>query len=147
MSRAGATDAVLVVDASVALKWVVEEEGSEAALALKGRDLAAPSLLRVEAANALRTLAAREAIAPAAALDLLSLLQEAPMDLVEPDDALERRALAIALELGHPVYDCVYLALAERMGRRLVTADSRFLRAVRATEHTARVVALDAGNA
>ena len=146
MSPAGASDAALVVDASVALKWVVEEEGSEAALALKGRDLAAPSLLRIEAALALRTLAARKAIAPAAALDLLGLLQEAPMALVEPDDALEQRALEIALDLGHPVYDCIYLALAERTGRRLVTADGRLLRAVRTTEHGARVVALDAGD-
>ena len=144
MSPAGAPDAALVVDTSVALKWVVEEEGSEAALALKGRDLAAPSLLRIEAANALRTLAARRAIAPAAALDLLGLLQEAPMALVEPDDALERRALEIALDLGHPVYDCVYLALAERMERPLITADGRLLRAVRAREHAARVVTLDA---
>lgn len=146
MSPAGAPGAALVVDASVALKWVVEEEGSEAALALKGRDLAAPSLMRVEAANALRTLAARRAIAPAEALDLLGLLQEAPVTLIEPDDALERRALGIALGLGHPFYDCVYLALAERMGRVLVTADGRLLRAVRATAHAARVVAIDDGD-
>ena len=147
MSPAGAPDGALVVDASVALKWVVEEEESEAALALKGRDLAAPSLLRVEAANALRTLAARRAITPAAALNLLSLLQEAPVTVVvEPDDALERRALEIALELGHPVYDCVYLALAEGMGRQLVTADGRLLRAARAMKHAARVVALDVGD-
>ena len=143
MSPAEASDAALVVDASVALKWVVEEEGSEAALTLRGRDFAAPSLMRVEAANALRILAARRAIAPAVALDLLGLLQEAPMALIEPDDALERRALGIALELSHPVY----LALTERMARRLVTADSRLLRAVRATEHAARVVALDAADA
>ena len=141
-----APDAALVVDASVALKWVVEEEGSEAALGLRGRDLAAPPLIRVEAANALRTLAARRTIAPAVALDLLGLLQEAPVALIEPDDPLERRALELALELGHPVYDCVYLALAERMGRQLVTADGRLLRAVRATEHVARVVALEVGN-
>ena len=147
MSLAEASDAALVVDASVALKWVVEEEGSEAALALKGHDLAAPPLMRVEAANALRTLAARRAIAPAVALDLLGLLQEAPVTVIEPDDALERRALEIALELAHPVYDCVYLALAERMGRVLVMADGRLLRAVRATEHAARVGALDAGDA
>ena len=146
MSPAFAPDAALVVDASVALKWVVEEEGSEAALALKGRDLAAPSLLRVEAANALRTLAARRAIAPATAQGLLGLLQEAPVTVVEPDDALERRALGIALDLGHPVYDCVYLALAERTGRVLVTADGRLLRAVRATEHVARVVTLSDGD-
>ena len=147
MSLAEASDAALVVDASVGLKWVVEEEGSEAALALKGHDLAAPSLLRVEAANVLRTLAARRAITPAVALGLLGLLQEAPMALVEPDDALERRALEIAFELAHPIYDCVHPALAERMGHRMVTADGRLLRAVRATEHAARVVALEVGAA
>ena len=88
----------------------------------------------------------RKVIAPAEALDLLGLLQEALMALVQPDNALERRALEIALQLGHLVYDCVYLALAERIGRRLVTADGRLLRAVHAKEHAARVVALDAGD-
>ena len=146
MSLASASGAALVIDASVAIKWVVEEEGSEAALALKSHDLAAPALLRIEAANVLRTLVARQAIASAVALDLFGLLQGAPVTIVEPDDALERRALEIALDLGHPVYDCVYLALALRMGRALITADGRLRRAVRATEHAAHVVALDAGH-
>jgi predicted nucleic acid-binding protein len=41
---------------------------------------------------------------------------------------LADRALAIALELRHPVYDCFYLALAQARGSRLVTADDRLLR-------------------
>lgn len=119
----------LVVDASVALKWLVEEPGSDAALALRGRDLAAPPLLRIEVANVLRTLTQRGAATVAEARDLFGLLQAAPVTLIEADDALEARALEIALGLGHPVYDCVYLALAERLGRPLVTADRRFARA------------------
>ena len=136
--------APLVVDASVAIKWLVEEEGSEAALALKGRDLAAPALLRVEAANVLRTLVARKAAKRDEALELFVLLQSAPVTIVDHDDTLEARALRLALDLGHPVYDCVYLALAERMGRVLVTADNRFFEALRATAHASQVVALAA---
>ncbi len=42
------------------------------------------------------------------------------------DDAdLARTALAIAIELDHPVYDCIYLALARRRGAPLVTLDRR----------------------
>ena len=98
----------LIVDASVALKWVVQEDGSDAALALQGRDLAAPALLRIETADALRTLAARQAIKPEVALSLFALLQAAPVTVVDHDDALEARALALAIELDHPVYDCLY---------------------------------------
>jgi predicted nucleic acid-binding protein len=120
----------LVVDASVVVKWVVDEPGSDAALALRGRDLAAPALLRIEVANVLRTLVARTEVDAGEARELFQLLQGAPLSIVDPDDDLERRALELALELGHPVYDCLYLALAERMQRRVITADRRFFRTV-----------------
>ena len=144
MSPLSATLSPLVIDASVALKWLVEESGSEAALALQGRDLAAPALLRIEAANVLRTMVARGDLVPEQALDLLRLLQSAPVTIVDADDALEARAFELALKLSHPVYDCIYLALAERMGRTLVTADSRFLKSLGSTPHASRAVALDA---
>jgi len=134
----------LVIDASVALKWLVEESGSEAALALQGRDLAAPALLRIEAANVLRTMVARGVAARGQVLDLLRLLQSAPVMIVDSDDALEGRALELAIELGHPVYECVYLALAERLGRILVTADGRFLKALSSTPNVSRAIALEA---
>lgn len=143
MSPARKPEVPLVVDASVALKWLVEESGSEAALALQGRDLAAPALLRIEAANLLRTLVRRGVAEQAQALDLLALLQRAPVTIIDPDDALEIRALALALDLGHPVYDCIYLALAERMKRTLVTADMRFLKALRSTPYASQVEALE----
>ena len=123
----------LVVDASVAIKWLVEEEGTAAADALRDEHLVAPALIRVEVANVLRTIAARGSTPPATAADLFVLFQSAPMDIVDPDDALERRALELAITLAHPVYDCLYLALAERMGAPMVTADSRFLRALAGT--------------
>lgn len=137
-------DRALVVDTSVAIKWIVEEEDSDAALALQGADLAAPALFRIEAANVLRSLVARQQVTAAEARDLFALLQTAPVTIVDQDDALERRALELALELRHPVYDCLYLALAERIGRRLVTADGRFVRALTGTGHEGRALPLSA---
>jgi len=144
MSPARTVSAGLVIDASVAMKWLVDENGSEAAFTLRGRDLAAPALLRIETANVLRTLVARQAATADEALDLFALLQDAPVTIVDHDEALERRALQLGLELGHPVYDCFYLALAERMDRRLITADNRFLKALHTTAYSARVIALEA---
>ncbi len=44
-----------------------------------------------------------------------------------PAAGLRERAFAMALELGHPFYDCFYLAFAERRRTQLVTADGRLL--------------------
>ena len=133
----------LVVDASVAMKWLIDEPGSDAALDLQGHDLMAPTLLRIEAANVFRTLAAKKILDTDAATDLFGLLQQAPMDMADPDDALEGHALELALELNHPVYDCIYLALAERLDRTLITADKKFLKALATSPYRTRVVSLD----
>lgn len=131
-----------VVDASIAAKWLVEEEGSETALALQTEDMLAPALLRIEIANLLRTLTGKRVVSAADAFELFRFFQSAPVTIVDHDDELERRALEIALEMGHPIYDCVYLALAERTGRVLVTADQRFLRALAGSELASRATSL-----
>ena len=134
----------LVVDASVAVKWLVKEDGSDRAEALKAEDLHAPSLIRIEVANVLRTLATSGRLEDAEALPALDLLLDAPVRLYEPTDALMRGALAFALRLEHPIYDCLYLALAVELGTRLVTADRRFHRATeRLADTEGLVVPLD----
>jgi len=133
-----------VVDTSVAIKWIVDEEGSDKAELLQGADMVAPALFRIEAGNVLRTLAAKQILANDRAIDLFLFLQTAPVTIIDADELLERRALDLALALEHPIYDCVYLALAERMDRRLITADRRFIKALSGTEHAARTLALEA---
>ena len=118
-----------VVDASIAVKWVIPEVLSD--LADRVRDGAdnvlAPDLLLVEVANALwrkttaREISAREADAA------FDLVRRSGIDL-RPAGPLLPRAMDLARRLGHPVYDCVYLALAEREEATLVTADQRLLR-------------------
>lgn len=114
----------VVVDASVALKWVVQEKGSEAADALLDHALIAPDLLLIEAANALWKKAARGELDAEQALTRLARLREAPVAWVATADLLPE-ACRWATALGHPVYDCAYLALAARENAPLVTDDRR----------------------
>ena len=55
---------------------------------------------------------------------------------------MSAEATRLALALDRPVYDCVYLALAQRIRGRVVTADGRFARALAPTEHGGTVVML-----
>ena len=118
----------LVIDASVAIKWVVEEEGTDEALALRGTaKLIAPDLLVAECANILWKKVRRgELLADEAGFGA-RLLQAADMELLPTRPLLENATL-MAMELNHPAYDCLYLELATRHGCRLVTADEQLVK-------------------
>ena len=119
----------LVVDASVALKWVLYEPGREAADALRDEVLMAPAFWLTEAANALWWRVQQGQLERSLACTLLSELATAPVESV-PADLDLANALQLACELRHPVYDCLYLALAIRRDTVVVTADRRFHAAV-----------------
>jgi predicted nucleic acid-binding protein len=114
----------LVVDASVALKWVVSEVLSAQAdrILVAEHDLVAPDLLAVEAANALWKKTSRQELSARQAREALGVLLQAGIAW-HSSSPLVPRALELAHLLRHPVYDCVYVALAERLGATLVTAD------------------------
>ncbi len=115
----------VVIDASVALKWVLDEPGREDALRLLDEELIAPSLWLLEAANALWRRTQRGELTPEQARERLAALNTAPVaTLPLEDDLLE--AARLAEQLRHPVYDCLYLALALREKTYVVTADRRF---------------------
>jgi predicted nucleic acid-binding protein len=118
----------LVVDASVAIKWFVEEPGANRARSLweNRSGLVAPDLLVPEVCSAMwRKVRLGQAV-PDQAAEATHRLQTALIDL-RPTAALATRAVALALELDHPVYDCFYLALAEFERNAMVTADQRLL--------------------
>ena len=121
----------IVVDASVALKWVLLEPGSDAAAKLRDEDLLAPSLWRLEVASALWKRAKRGDITVPQALERMDALAQAPVATSPLEDDLSV-ALALAATLDHPVYDCLYLALAARNDTHVVTADVRFWRVAQA---------------
>jgi predicted nucleic acid-binding protein len=121
----------LVIDASIAVKWVVEEDGTPQALALRQRaKLIAPELLIAECANILWKKVKREELAKKEALLAAGLLQAAEFELL-PTRNLFESALRMSMEIDHPAYDCVYLALAVDNKCQFVTADERFVRKLR----------------
>ena len=118
----------LVVDASVGLKWVVDEVGSDEAFALLlGRRLIVPALFWVEAANALASKVRRGDLDRSDASDAWLDLEEAPVETVPITKELVRASLEVAHDLRQPIYDCLYLALAISSEATLVTADARLL--------------------
>lgn len=123
----------LVVDASVALKWVVPESASEHAdrLLAGDHDLAAPDLLATEAANALWKKVQRSELTAPDAREALDLLLHGGLTW-HATRGLLPRALELACLSRHPVYDCVYLALADQLGAPLVTADASLAKVARA---------------
>lgn len=118
-----------IIDASVALKWAMPEPDSDKAHALRAGALFAPDLLLVECGNALWSASRRGIISALDAEKRLQKMSELPIGLTAAD-TLAKSALPLALTLDHPIYDCIYLALAVDLDIPLVTADQRFLKAL-----------------
>ncbi len=133
----------LVVDASVAVKWLVVEEDADVAqeLATSGHELHAPRLMASEVANALWRKARTGEIERRAAGVLLANVPEMPVRW-GADETVSADAVRLALAFDRPIYDCVYLALAHRIGATMLTADRRFVTAVAPTEHVETVMTL-----
>ncbi len=128
----------MIIDASVAFKWLVEEEDSDLAFKLVDRGaLAAPTLIHSEVANALWKAVGRGEFSVEGCAEQMAELSR----LIVTDDSvgLAARALELGVELAHPVYDCLYLALALARDEVVVTADLRFCRAVAGSAYAANV--------
>jgi len=116
----------MVIDASAAVKWFVNESESEASrtILLGSAALTAPDILPVEVAGALirkyregnvTARDVRESLTEFAALSIA----------YSPAGSLLDDAVALALAHRHPLPDCLYLALARRAGSPLATFDRR----------------------
>jgi predicted nucleic acid-binding protein len=118
----------LVVDASVAFKWFVTEADSPLASSLLSgkQTLVSPELVLAEVLNALWRGVRQQAVDRDQLRHTATHLAHFFDELV-PLRALAIRAAHIAQALDHPIYDCFYLALAERESALLVTADRRLL--------------------
>lgn len=120
-----------VVDVSVAIKWVIEEDGTREALAVRtyGR-LLAPDLLVAECANILWEKVRRAELSVNEAQFAARLLQASDIEFL-PTHSLLETATRLAIDTDHPAYDCLYLAVAIQQNCPFITADEAFVRAIR----------------
>jgi len=120
-----------VLDASVVLKWFVDEENSDRALRLREeffrgeREIVVPDLLLFEVANALRynlSFTAEEI------KEAVKTLFDIEIKIITPTYSLLAKAIELAKSLDVTCYDAAYLALAEELGFEFITADEKFYR-------------------
>ncbi len=118
-----------VIDASVAVKWFSEEEGTDAALKIREAHidgtttLSAPDLLLYELANALRYKPDfTEEKASRAITDIIDL----EIDIISPSREIIEKAIKDAHLYDVAIYDSCYLALGELMGIIVYTSDKKF---------------------
>lgn len=122
-----------VVDASIALKWIIPEPDSPLAHSVRrSREYVAPDLLVAECVNAIWRRSRIEGYSPEEREDALLLVRHLNIELRSTRE-LAVRAGQLAAVLDHPAYDCFYLALAEREDGLLLTADAKL--AAKVAEH------------
>jgi predicted nucleic acid-binding protein len=129
-----AGEEVVVADASVVVKWFVEEEHSGDALRLRDDyadrvvDIASPDLMPYEVLNALRYnpgFGERQLFETARALEKFSLW------ILPLEGELAERCVENSLRYGISVYDSVYLSLGVVRDIPVYTADQRLIDKVR----------------
>ncbi len=119
-------------DASIAVKLFLKETGSSRVEALfaSRRIVIAPEMIAIEVASAIarrfRLGEATRAQAEAALERATDFFTSGGLSLT-PDIALLRHAETIALDIKHPLVDCLYIAQAEIADADLITADAALI--------------------
>ncbi len=124
---------IYVLDSSVAFKWHVQEELSDKAIKIRNEfvkglcELLSIDVFPMEIAHSMTRAERQGRITPAEGAirmqDMFALLPD-----LHPSLPLLPRAYQISSQTRQGVYDCLYVALAEREGRELVTADDKLIR-------------------
>jgi predicted nucleic acid-binding protein len=124
-----------VLDASIAISWVFEDESSpyaeEIIEALKSQRALVPQVWPLEVDNAILVAVRRRRIQEADAFRFLTVLDTLPLeiDLEIALQALGQQILGLGLSHGLSSYDASYLELAMRRGLPLATQDEGLRRA------------------
>ncbi|WP_051651299.1 type II toxin-antitoxin system VapC family toxin [Brevundimonas bacteroides] len=121
---------MIVVDTSVALKWVLRAPGTDLAKRALALPLIAPDFWRVEAANGIRRAVAMKQATEEEGRHYLAVMDAAPVDDAATAPLL-RGGFELAMTLRHSIQDCLFLALAIERDCRLLTADDTFTALVR----------------
>ena len=129
------------MDASVAIKWFIPEIHSDAALLVTRlhEHLHVPAFMVLELGSVIAKKIRRKELTRAEGSTILKELRHLPLQR-HADERLFPAAYELALDTQQSVYDCLYLALAEVVEGRLITADRKFYRALAAYPFYDRLV-------
>ena len=114
------------------MKWVLPEADSDKAIRLqedfenKIHELLSPDTFPVEIAHALTRAERRGLIQPPESLRRFQLVART-LPILHPYLALLPRAIELSSSQRIGVYDCLYVALAEREQCKVVSADQRLV--------------------
>ena len=124
----------IIIDASLAVKWFLDEADSSLAdqiLETQSGNLLVPPTFVVEVISTLVREAnihkAHAGVMRDAIARLTAFLGDGTISVCEQKPAQIERAANIAIDLGHPLKDCIYLLLAMELDCDLITADARFV--------------------
>ena len=138
---------MIVVDASLAAKWIIAEPDSAHALQFlfeHGHDLGAPDIIHIEVTSAIVRRANENKSLLGNAMQAFDkwTKQIVPTTLTFYPTTMTRLSVAarLALQLGHPIADCIYLALAIEFKCDLATSDARFVKKARTVWNQVRLL-------
>ena len=119
---------ILVIDANVALKWFIEEPRSPAARKILEKRAAfiAPDIFIPEICNVVWKKVKNQEITAEQGQAIVTNVPTV-LDHIVPSSEVAKRAFDLAVQFNHPVYDCLYLALAERESITLITDDAKLV--------------------
>jgi len=129
---------MIIIDASVVVKWFSEEEYTEKALAIRERirmgeeRVIVPDLLLYELANALKYNPSFDANDVS---DALTSIFDMDLEIVTPIPEIINLAVALAFDYNITVYDAFYIALAKDLELTFITADRRLCERVRGLDY------------
>lgn len=122
---------MIVLDASVLIKWFIKETDTEIALRFKENllaekeNIAVPDLALYEILNVLRF---KRALTEKAIKTILPSFFELGLEIIAPSPRILEESLHLSFITDLSIYDCIYLALANELGVTLITADKRIIR-------------------
>jgi predicted nucleic acid-binding protein len=122
---------IIVVDASVAAKWFIAEDNADDVLELLSRpyELHAPDLLFLEVDNVLCKLIRRGLLSDEEGLNIHDRISTFPIRSY-PSHNFREEAFHMAVGTKRSIYDCLYLAVAEALDGRMITADRKFFQSL-----------------
>lgn len=124
-------DRILIIDASVAAKWFVDEEYAEASLAVldEKNSLHAPDFLLLEIDSIIGKWIRGGVLSVEEGNDIRNALRRFPIQF-HPFVSFLDPAFAISVQTGRSVYDCLYVALAAVIKGRMITADRKLYNSI-----------------